>query len=263
MTTLWMQRGPRESFLDGDNGEIDAQIAGEIDRTGVELYATLLNFGHHDLMNSIYPLTARLLGSQWDGIVDDYLETFPPTHFNLNRAAKHFSEFVQKRAPELIKRFPYLPELTDYEWIELELLENNDEAPASDLDLLTSPEQFGAYAPVVNPAAAIRQYSYPIMKIAEQIEKSKKLPRNVSPCDSHVIVYRDPEQNRCRFMDAGHVAAAVVATATKCPTAYTDLMSLAVKMTPNVDPQTVVMDFLEMVENLQTNRLLLGNQKLA
>src|SRR5277367_133169 len=123
LTTLWMNRDARARFLAGKNASISPDLAKQIDRGGVELYAGLLNYGHHDVMNSIYPLSAKLLGKNWPAIVDDYLETFPPHHFNLNRTAKQFPGYAEQSLSEFTERFPFLPELADYEWVEMELLE--------------------------------------------------------------------------------------------------------------------------------------------
>jgi hypothetical protein len=263
MTLLWMNREARHDFLAGHNKEIPAPIANEIDRRGVELYAQLLKFGHHDVMQSIYPLCAKLLGKSWESIVDDYLEANPPDHFNLNRSAKRFPQYVESALSNYTKRFPYLAELADYEWIEMEMLEINKDLPQSDLEKLETPEQFTIYSPVVNPAMITRHYQYPIIAIAERIEASKHKPVKVKPGASDVVVYRSPQTNGCRFLSVGPVAAKIIEAARDKKSTYADLISLAVSMNPNDNPTQVVADFLELVEYLQTNHLFLGSTKSA
>jgi hypothetical protein len=262
MTTLWMRRHEREAFLDGDDSGVNADIAGQIDKTGVELYASLLNYGHQDVIGSIFPFCAKLLHKHWEEIVDDYLEKYPPNHFNLNRSAQRFSEYLDKHQPRLKKRFPYIVELADYEWLELELLEKDVISPPSELETLESPEQFTAFAPIVNPALALRRYNYSIMKIAEEIQNSCQKPRNSSRMPTNVVVYRDPCGNRSRFLEVGSVAASIIEMALADNAAYSELISFAVSMNPNHDPQSTVIEFLAMVENLQENHLFLGNRKL-
>jgi len=262
LTSLWMRRDPRQSFLAGDESGFSPEIAREIDRDGVELYASLLNYGHQDVMLSIFPLCAKLLHKQWEEIVDDYLETYPPNHFNLNRMAQRFAEYLDKHRPKLKKRFAYIVELADFEWLELELLEKDEVAPQSDLETLQSPEQFTTYAPIVNPALALRRYNYSIIKIAEEIETSERKPRNSSRTATNIVVYRDPQGNRSRFLEVGSVAAAVIEKAQSGNSPYSELIQLAVSLNASTDPQTTVCEFLAMAENLQENHLFLGNKKL-
>jgi len=265
MTLLFMNREAREDFLAGSNKDVPDLIADEIDKWGVELYADLLNYGHHDVMKSIFPLCAKLLGKKWDGIVDDYLHTCPPNHFNLNRTAKRFPKYVENSLDDERKRFPYLAELADYEWIEMELLELelDQDLPKSELGNLESPEHFTNYRPVVNPAMIMRHYQYPIIAIAERIEASKHKPTKVKPGESDVVVFRSPETNGCRFLSVGPVAAKIIETARDSRMTYAELISMAVSMNANDDPTRVVADFLELVEHLQTNQLFLGSTKSA
>lgn len=262
LTKLWMSRDARESFLKGNAGEIDPKIAAQIDKDGVELYATLLNYGHQDVMRSIYPFTARLLGSAWQSTVDHYLAQYPPNHFNLNRTAMRFSAYLQEHGARWQNQFPFLCELVDYEWVEMELLEIDAEPPVSELCGLQSPEQFTQYAPILNPALILRHYRYPMIKIVSQLETSKRLPRNVSPVETNVVIYRDPQNNNCRFLEVGPTAAMVLEKVHE-NVSYAELIQLAVSLNAGADPQKVVADFIGMIENFQDIRVFLGNRKAA
>jgi hypothetical protein len=81
------------------------------------------------------------------------------------------------------------------------------------------------------------------------------------PKDSIVLIYRDPSINRCRFLEAGAVAASILEKCRQSLTPYTDLIKFAVSAA-NSDPQSVIADFLSMVEHLQANNLFLGNKSL-
>ncbi len=201
LTSLWMNRDARAEFLDSGKCDLDATLAAQIDRDGVELYAGLLNYGHHDVMLSIYPLCAKLLSSHWEEVIDNYLDVFPPSHFNLNQTAKQFPEYVTNHLQEFTAKYPYLSELADYEWIELELLEHHASTVSpSELEILQTPEHFAQFGPILNPALIIRKYQHPIIAIAEKLEGPKRKPGKVSPKQTHVVVYRDCENNRCRFL---------------------------------------------------------------
>src|SRR5215470_7735633 len=151
MVTLWMNRGAREKFLHGTGGKkarqsgvdrLSPELLAGIDKRGVRVYARLLNFGHHDVMLSIYPGCAKLLADKWERVVDGYLEYFPPSHYNFNRTAARFSEFLAAYGDRYQKKFPYIAELADYEWLELEILERDVEIKVTPYEPLTQPEEF-------------------------------------------------------------------------------------------------------------------------
>jgi len=135
VVTLFLDRRSRESFLKPERAgkrkkatAIDAappEVLNEVDKRGVDLYARLLSIGHHDVIDSIYPGCSRLIGERWDEVVDNYLEHYPPSHYNFNRTAANFSAYLKEHGERYTKKFPYLCELADYEWLELEILEKN------------------------------------------------------------------------------------------------------------------------------------------
>lgn len=263
LVNLWMNRTARAEFIEKNICELDPELAKQIDKDGVELYAGLLNYGHQDVMSSIYPLCAKVIGGRWEQIVDDYLEVHPPHHFNLNRTAAHFPSFIATYSESLLHRCPYLIDLADYEWVELEMIEHDGIAPTSQLENLDSPEQFARFGPIINPALKVRTYQYPVISIAERLESGKRKAGKVNAKQSHVVIYRDPAINRCRFLEVGPTAAAILSrvieeTAEHRVCTYNELMTLAVSMSA-ADPQKTIADFLGLVEQLQTDRLFLGN----
>jgi hypothetical protein len=271
MRMLWMDRKERESFLDGQTGkkktgsrvnEVNPELLSEIDKDGVKLYAGLLNYGHQDVMLSIYPGCAKLIGEKWEDVVDNYLEKYPPEHFNLNRTARRFPQYLEKYGERYLKRFPYIAELADYEWIELELMESDQSIEVSEFMPLTLPEHFEQLAPVVNQVLLLREYKYPITSVVDHLEDDCCLPRDVEPKNTFVAVYRDPETNFCRFLEVGESAARIIKTAQDGRVCYRDLLGLAVSMSAAGDPQQAVVEFLELVEKLQSVSLFVGSVRI-
>jgi hypothetical protein len=268
MRMLWMDRKEREAFLDGPTAkkkkqsriaEVNPELLNEIDKEGVKLYAGLMNFGHNDVMLSIYPGCAKLLDEKWEDVVDHYLEKYPPEHFNLNQLARRFPEYLTRYGERHLKRFPYLAELADYEWIELELMEADRPVQVNGFQSLTTPEHFENLAPVVNQVLVVREYQYPITSVVDHLEDDCCLPRDVEPAKTFVAIYRDPDSNLCRFLEVGDSAAQIIKTAQAAPTPYRDLLGLAVSLSSAQDPQQAVMDFLELVEKLQSVSLFVGS----
>lgn len=272
MVTLWMNRGAREKFLQGTAGKKARQSSVDrlppeqlaaIDKRGVRLYAGLLNFGHHDLMLSIYPGCAKLLADKWERVVDGYLEYFPPSHYNFNRTAARFSEFLAAYGDRYQKRFPYIAELADYEWLELEILERDVEINVTPYEPLTQPEEFATLAPVVNPSLVVRHYRYPITDVVDHLRDDCCLPTNVEPKATAVAVYRHPHSHQCKFLELGGLSARVVEASSQSPQSYSDLVSLVVSLSGERNPQESIVELLELIDKLQSLYLLVGSVELA
>ncbi len=272
MVTLWMNRRAREKFLHGSGGKKSAKTAidtlpselrNDIDKRGVSLYANLLNFGHHDVMESIYPGCAKILGEKWERAVGDYLERFPPNHYNFNRTAERFAEFLEKHGDRYLKKYPYLAELADYEWLELEILEKDVEVTVSPHQTLTQPEQFASLAPVVNPSLVVRHYRYPITDIVDHLHDDCCLPSAVEPEATSVAVYRHPDTHLCKFLRLGALAARVVEVSAESRQSYSALVALVVSLSGGRDPQQSVVEFLELIDKIQSLYLLVGSEAVA
>lgn len=264
MSTLWTTEVPRSQFLSGERPDcVDQEIASEIDPRGVKLYASLIRTGRQDLMASIYPGCQKMLSRQWTRLVDRYFETRPPVHFNLNKAASSFSDFLKVDCPELVTRHPCLPELADYEWIELEIMETDARAVRGKDIVLDNPEVFNSYGPVLNPVLAIRHYQYPIAKLVEWLRDDVRLPRRIKKDATNLAIYRDFDEHNARFLELGDLTVKVIDRINKGPVSYADLITMAVTESKGCDPQETVLQTLELFEQLQELGLFLGSTKLA
>jgi hypothetical protein len=274
MTALWTDPKSREElYAERRTGLRPAgMLAGapkdlldQIDMDGVELYADLMRYGMQELMLSIYPGCAALIGESWEQVVDDYLKKLPPSHYHLNNTAQRFREYITEYGGKILEKYPFLPELADYEWIELELMEKDVVIKEYPYKGLSSPDDLQNLRPVVNPALVVRTYQYPVTEIVDHLadECSCSLPEKIQPRRTTVVILRDPVSHKCTFMELAEISAAVVETAQKEMVSYRDLAASAVKLTPEADPQDAVLEFLELVEKLQTKRAFVGSAPVS
>lgn len=268
VATLWLNREAREWLLSGRKGQMPASLADapeevlrEVDRKGVDLYASLMSYGHHDVMDSVYPFCSALFGcDKWHEIVEDYLTRFPPDHFNFNRLCARLSQYFTMYRADLLEKSPYLAELADYEWIELEKMEEDTDIAVFPHEQLVSPEQIMMLYPVVNPTLSLRDYKYDVLKIGEKIKAGKKVGK-VKPSRTIVASYRHPQSHEGNFAELGEAAAKIVEIA-RTPTAYQILIPHMVALTPSLSPQESVAEFLELVEDLQELGIFVGSRKI-
>lgn len=273
LTTLWLDEDARRWFLTGAKEknipaslkDVPLDFIKTISQDGVRLYGSLLNFGHHDVMESIYPYCKQLLDDDWENTVDDYLKVFPPDHFNFNRLCSRFSRYLSETegGSRHLKKFPFIAELAHYEWIELEKMEEDviiEEFPQQSLD---SPETFSKLAPAVNPSLSIVRYEFPLTQIVEVLEAGGRLAKKVSKEETIVAIYRHPETHRCHFVEVGEATAQVLEKASKEKVSYQDLIPLVVSLAKNKDPHKVVVDFLDSIDELQELKVLVGSKNVG
>ncbi len=267
LSALWTNRGVREEFLNSDEGsdstagDLSKELLSKIDRKGVALYGGLISYGHHELMASVYPGCQKVIGKQWRATVEDYLKVYPPDHYNFNRLAQRFPQYLQEHGN--LKKHAFVAELADYEWLELELLEDKRQAHAGICVDLSSPEQVLNLRPIVNPILVLRHYKYPIAKLVDWLEKDAKLPRRVKadPSSGHMAIFRNTQTLECKFVELGDVAAAVLQHAIDNSRAtFADLAKLAVSLTPKQAPQDTLNDFLALIDTLQSLGALIGTE---
>ena len=258
VSELWLNQDARRDYLRGD-ARLPREIAKELDPAGVELYASLLEFGQQDVMASIFPNSAKLLKSKWTDVVDDYFICCPANHYHLNLAASRFPGYLKEHQHSLLEKYPFLFELADYEWIEVEILEKNALVQKQPNLVLVEPADFLRYRPVLNPVLILRQYGFAITKIAHRLEEGKRLGALNKPAISRVAGYRDPESNRCVFLDLNEVAFEVLQALADAPHSYAELIKLAISRSPQLNTQQSVADFLSLNETLHSLNVFVGS----
>lgn len=269
-SVLWLtKQGKQYLQKPGNNKRLSdsleiasASVLQDMDQAGAFLYGRLIQYGHLDVMTSIYPYCARLLRNNWNDLVLDYLEKFPPQHYNLNRIAKNFSEYLTTDGASYKQKYPYIAELADYEWLELEKME--EEAiclPAKSVPLDT-PESFVAYAPLLNPTLTLRRYTYPIPQIVSYLDSVTIARRSFKPRETSVVIYRHPESHYGRLEEIDPASTKLLEALEKSPCCYADLLKILLMTAPGTDVNQMTLDFIELIEEFQQCGIFIGSQQL-
>lgn len=258
---LWNRKAAREQFLSGCQPDaVHPGLIGYIDERGVRLYANMMEIGRLDLMASIYPICRELLGKSFNTLVTDYFEVMPAEHFNLNQSARRFSEYLQT-AEKQIKRYPFLGELAEYEWLELAVME--DEAEIDDSKPLKFAEQtdidpvrLAAFKVKLNPTLVARTFKYPIADIIELVEAGSKMPRRQKAETSRTLFFRCPQEEHCRFLQVGELTYELVAKMA-AEASLGELLTYACSRSGG-DANETVSEVLALIEELQEKGLILS-----
>lgn len=260
LTAIWMERQPIESAQ-----SLACVLESEtFDEKGAQLYARLIGYGNSDVLSSIYPYCEKVLGKNWDKTLRAYIQKFPPDHFHLNTAAKRFPQFLQSECPELIEKIPYLAELADYEWLEMELLELDTAIGITEKSPFNDPQTFVSLGPLLNPTLRVHSYAFPIQEIVDfldDMEEGKSFRKKFKPCKSHVAMYRDPVTHRVRIVDLDENAQILLSEASS--SSYADLARRNVELNPTLDPQSTVADVIDLIEQFREINLFVGDRKIG
>lgn len=159
-----------KNYWQGKEPKLSKQAINEL-----SIYKSLVISSIGDLLESVYPLSKQVIGSDWDNIVIQYLETYPSSSPVFNRAAEHFPKFLRAN-----KHPDWLCELAQYEWAEL----------AVEIEPVNSANNF-----------RLLNFKYPISKILTNADKT------IQPSPEQILVYCDPETHRCKKLKLTTISA--------------------------------------------------------
>ncbi len=169
-------------------GKLDLSLKADPKR--MQIYLRFIRRTLEDTLKRAYPLTRHILSDeQWDEIVSDYLANVDcPSPF-IWKAPEGFVSFVQTK--DWSERFaiPYLVDLVDFEWLEIEMtmMPDCEKIPSSgEGDILEDPL-------FINPESCVVVYSYPVFE-------KKPLPRPMEKGIYPLLAFRHPEDSDVRFI---------------------------------------------------------------
>lgn len=150
----------------------------------LEVYRDLVKGSFNELLKKIYPNIYKLTNKEWKSLLSKYIEVFPPASPMLGKVGEKFPVFLSKQK-KLLKKYPFIAELALYEWLELEIYEKEDYCNSAKKNL------------ILNPTHKFCEFKYPIPEI---VESSLNL-KNISMKPTNLLIYRDPNSFKVRFME--------------------------------------------------------------
>lgn len=149
------------------------------------LYRTLVARQRREVLTSFYSLVedaARAVNliADWNGLVDEYLRTHVPTHWEPNHFCEGFVEYLGAHAGLP----PYLEELADYSWIRFKA--SIAEPSGNDVGM--------------NRSLFVRRYAHDVLAFASEEQEAGRRtvpPRQVA---STLLVFWSRTQHRVLVM---------------------------------------------------------------
>ena len=143
-----------------------------------------------DILSTAYPITRQLFNSQWKGIVDDFFKHHKCQHNQVWQMPKEFKEFILSKRMVLIEEYPFLRDLLEFEWLEIEVYSEED------LAILTHSTNgiWTKQEVVLNPHYRAIRLDYPVFK--KEFDYN-----NPEPGNYYLILVRDSEEGKIRFVE--------------------------------------------------------------
>jgi len=210
-------------------------------------YARLIRNLWDDTLSSAYPVTYALVeNTHWHFWVDEFLGHFPvSTHF-LWQMADEFRHFLMEEKPSGTENYPFLSNLLDFEWIEIELFNAPDQTR-----LLKWNEELKRDKPILaNPEIKLMVFDYPVHLPEPETWTERKGSWFVAGC-------RNPDDFQIYFTGISPAAALCLEQVQQCPLTLFELTGW-LRQTTQTEIQ--VHTIFTLLENLQKNSLILGTE---
>ncbi len=169
-------------------GRLDASLNIPADR--LEVYIDLVQSGVKDTLKKAYPLAHSLLTEQeWGDITSAFFAEEDCPSPLLWKMPKAFLEFARKKSWDIKLDIPFLLDLLDFEWLEIEVFMMPD-APDLAFSREGNPLDEILY---LNPESRIAVYTYPVF---QKLSRTSPPDQGAYP----LLAYRHPDSGQVRFI---------------------------------------------------------------
>jgi len=170
------------------------------------VYRNHVAIGFLGSIAEVFPVIRSLVSTEeWN----DVLNNFYMNRLTRSPLARHvfdeFSEYLRNYEGPLLKRLPYLHELAEYERLDLRLVFAMDR-PVNAKWVRELPSDPLQLVPVLNPHVEVRKYHWPVHKICKAYSSPQEVKRGEYP----LIVYREPESLKVRFIEGNKLFADMI-----------------------------------------------------
>lgn len=166
-----------------------------------QTYRNHISYGILGGIASCFPVIKSLVSeTEWAELLNNfYLKRLTRSPI-ARQVFGEFSQYLQKYRGPLLKKFPYIRELAEYEYLDLKIFFEKDTCQKTDLrqKLPSNPHDILLWKPVLNSHIATRLYRWPVHQICKDYYK----PSQVKKGRYGLIVYRDPATLKARFIEA-------------------------------------------------------------
>ncbi|MBN2175220.1 MAG: putative DNA-binding domain-containing protein [Bacteroidales bacterium] len=202
----------------------------------------------NDSLQSAYPLTYQLLkDDSWDELVDEFFTNHPCQSPQVWWMPKEFYEYLVEQDHAIITQYPFLPNLLEMEWLEVELFMMEDIRA----DYHRS-GQLSNDALVLNPEHRLVRFDFPVhLKNASQLNPEDK-------SDFFLLMHREPSSGKVQFTEVSVFFARMIEILGSRAVSVTELIALTCSDFNLQVSKHITGEVTQFIEKAINNQLILG-----
>lgn len=227
----------------------------------IQVYRDLVFRNARSLLASNFPVIKKIVvADEWDALVRGFIRDhrahtphFPLLATEFLRYLEVLSEQAPETESEILKRYPFLPELAHYEWAELDAKIAATPRAAPKTGNITVEHTL-----VLNPTAHVLAYQWPVHEIGRDF-----LPSQPPELPTFLTVYQNAD-TRCEFVLLTPLAALLLENIQDNPNrSVLEHMGLLNAQHPDLAESILQNDVLELLAVFQSQDLVFtGNPEL-
>ncbi|MHC8441674.1 MAG: HvfC family RiPP maturation protein [Candidatus Eutrophobiaceae bacterium] len=174
----------------------------DVEDRRMAIYRGLIYRNVESFMANGFPVLRKIMvDEQWHDLVRKFLIRHRAHTPYFPKLTGEFLQYLIHECDWKDTKFPFVPELADYELAEATLLFDERVLPE---DGYTVDGDVLAGIPVLNPLTLLRIYHFPVHRISVDFQ-----PQNALDAPVFLLLYRD-QLGKCRFVELNRVSATLI-----------------------------------------------------
>ncbi len=224
-----------------------------IEARRMKIYAELFYNNVEGFLANAFPVLRKITGDKrWHAMARDFFSRHQSHEPLFHRIAAEFLKYLEHERGPVKGDWPFLLELSHYEWAELALgvadVKLTPELADPNGDLLNG-------VPAISPLAWSLVYTYPVQRIGPEF-----LPKEPGAQPTYLIVYRT-RQDDVKFMEANAVTARLMELMQKKRSTGRQLLARIARELKHPQPELVIAQGVQTLRGLRERDIILGTRR--
>lgn len=218
------------------------------------IYRDLLYNNVESFLANSYPVLNQIMPEdEWHEMVREYFSIHQAHTPLFPQMPREFLRYLEQHDTVWTERYPFMPELAHYEWVEAGLYIDTREI---DWQGITTDDDLLDGVPVLSPLAITLCYRYPVHKLSPDYK-----PQDAPEQPTCIVVFRDRE-DEVGFMEINPLSARLLALIQEGQdlTGREMLTGIAGEI-GHTDPQVVIDGGQEILKQLRSRDIILGTRE--
>ncbi len=155
----------------------------------LKIYKLLVYNNIEDTLTKAFPITKKFLENHWENIVETFIKEHPLNTPYLWELPADFIAFVKAENLPDKYNIPFLLELLEYEWIEIEIF--NKDLPENQSEFSWDKRFF------LSSTAILKSFQYPVHRLGSITEKDLIKHKG----NYHLVIYLSPEDYEVSYIE--------------------------------------------------------------